>query len=395
LIQNQKGRIYYGLHFYSGVAEYEEAGKAPYRVFLNENTLRQMDPSFAGRPVFVLHVDDVEQNIDVLRAEADGWVVESFYNEADGKHWVKFIAVSEKAERAIKQGMRLSNSYFPKQLGQGGVWNGVSYDKEITAGEYEHLALVPNPRYDESVVMTPEQFKDYNENHRLELKKLANNNDKRKETTMGFKLFERKKVENAIDIEKMSVVLPKSGVEVTLAKLINDADEAEGKDVMAKGEHHTMVGDKKMSVGSLVKKYNKVCSDLEELKSKHANDDDAKKNDDDDDDEEKKKKNDEAELETEVETKKKKVEVEGDKHNDDDDDDEEKKKKNKEDEEAKTKALELAEHEEKEIAEAKKKNAKEKADRLRNAQNNALKTAPRVELSEDRLARGKSRYGSN
>ena len=153
-----KGTIWYGIHFYPGVAEYAEPNEKPFRVFLNEDTLRSMDASFAGRPVFVMHVDGVEDDLDVLRGEADGWVIESFYNAADGKHWCKFIVCSDRGEQAIQRGMKLSNCYLPRQYGQGGLWNGVSYDKEVKGGEYEHLAIVPNPRYEESVILSPRKI---------------------------------------------------------------------------------------------------------------------------------------------------------------------------------------------------------------------------------------------
>jgi len=198
-----KGTIWYGMHFYPGVAEYQDPAGEAYRVFLNEDTIRSMDPTFAGRPIFVEHVDGVEANVDELRKEAEGWVIESFFNAADGKHWVKFISVTERADRAIKSGLRLSNAYAPTKYSQGGLWNGVTYSKEITGGEYEHLAIVKHPRYEESVIMTPEEFKAYNERCVEGLKRLANSNEPKGEKKMAFKLFKKTKVENSIDIEGM------------------------------------------------------------------------------------------------------------------------------------------------------------------------------------------------
>lgn len=176
---NSKGSVYYGMHFYPGVAEYSESGGEPYRIFINENTIRSMSPSFTGRPIYVEHVDGVEENVDDVRKGADGWVIESFFNTADGKTWAKFVVVSERGERAIKNGFKLSNAYIPKSFGQGGLWNGVSYAKEVTAGEFEHLAIVKNPRYEESVILTPEQFKEYNDKHTLELQRLANSKEEK------------------------------------------------------------------------------------------------------------------------------------------------------------------------------------------------------------------------
>lgn len=390
-IENSSGKIWYGLHFYPGVAEYQDSPtQDPYRVFLNEDTLRQMDPTFAGKPVFVEHVDEVESDINELRKESDGWVIESFFNSADGKHWTKFITVTDRAERAIRNGMRLSNAYIPQIFRQGGLWNGVSYAKEITQGEYEHLAIVKNPRYEESVILTPDEFKQYNENKNLELKKLSNS----KGDKMKFNFFKKTKVENFDD--EVSVVLPKSGKSITLAKLINDADKenspvSDGKfdeharKTFAKNEeekeadknsgladltHKVKMHDGSYcNVGELMEKHKAMCDELESMKKDGS--------------------------EKELDMKTTEVEVEGDKLNTDD----ESMDNDDSDESAKKKALQLAEHEEKEIEEAKKKNAKEKADRLRNAKevhlakSNEIKPVT-IELTSDKVARGKLLFGS-
>lgn len=363
------GTIFYGMHFYPGVAEYAEPDKAPFRVFLNEDTIRAMDPSFAGKPVFVMHVDGVESNVDELRKEADGWVVESFYNSSDGKHWCKFIVVSEKGERAIKNGMRLSNCYAPISYGQGGLWNGVTYEKEIKGGEYEHLAIVPNPRYEESVILTPEEFKKYNADKVLELTRFANE----KEPKSMLKLFKRTKVENAIDLAEMCVVLPKSGKEYTLDKLVNEMDEhITNKGYgMAHPDHMVDMGDgTKMTVKDMMGKHT-------EMKDALAC---AKQN---------------AEEETqegEVEVDREDTE-ESDIANDDEDGEDEKKEKEKdEDMKKKNKKKNDADTAVAAAAAAKAK-AKEKADRVRNAKAENFEELE-LDLGMDQVARGKARYGS-
>jgi hypothetical protein len=253
-----KGNIYYGLHLYSGLAQYDEPDKRSYKVFLNENVCKQMDPTFAGRPVFVKHVDEIETDINKLKNEADGWVVESFYNQTDGRHWVKFIVVTDKAEQAIKGGMQLSNCYLPKTFGKSGIWNGISYEKEITSAEYEHLAIVPNPRYQESVILTPEQFKKYNEDKITELKRLSNNKNKEGVQKMKLSWFKKTKAEDNLDLESMSVILPKSKKEIDISKLINEMDDYEMKmrePIVAGHDHLVSCNGKTMTVGELINEY--------------------------------------------------------------------------------------------------------------------------------------------
>lgn len=372
-VKNSKGKVWYGLHMYPGVAEYAEKGKEPFRIFINETTIREMNPTFAARPVFVRHADDVSEDLSKLKSDADGWVVESFFNQADGKTWCKFITVSERADRAIQSGWKLSNCYIPHKLGNGGTWNGLTYDREVVTGEYEHLAIVPDPRYEESLILSPEQFKEYNEKKVNELKRLSNNNERPK---MKLKIFKREKVENSIDTS-LVVVLPKSGKEMTIEQLVNAADESDTPR-FANAKDKVKVGENEMTVSELVAEYTEACKELA-LKNKK----DAVCNEDDE------------EMDDEV------LENEDDEEMDED---EVLENEDDGDVEALKKAEELVDHEEEEIedkidrAKNRKKNsaaAREKADKLRNAHKNPDVPEVRpVMLPRDQLALGRKKYGS-
>lgn len=369
-------KVYFGLHMVEGVAEYQEPEKAPFRIFIGEETIKNMDPSFKGRPVYVQHVDSVD--LKNLQAEADGYVIRSFFNKADGKHWAEFIVVSDAGHEAIQKGWKLSNAYLPKNLSAGGLWHGVEYAQEVKSGEYEHLAIVPNPRYEESVILTPEDFKAYNARKEADLYKLANS----KESKSMLTFWKKSKVENASDLETTVVTLPLSKKEISIADLVKNMDASMMPEHMANDDHMVEMPEHgKMSVKALKDAY---CNMHAEMKNKAEpdaggedkkepaleNKDEAKEpaleNKEDAVDEEKEPKlaNEEEELE-----------------------DEKKKKKNAE--------KELAD---KAVAAAAKKNATEGVDHfkaLQNAPQDALKEKPVYELSEDKVARGKSRYGSN
>lgn len=376
-VKNSKGSIYYGMHFYPGVAEYAPEGKEAFRVFLNEDTIRAMDPSFAGRPVFVQHVDGVDDDVDELRKSADGWVIESFFNQADGKHWAKFIVCSERGEKAVASGMKLSNCYRATNLTGGGTWNGVSYAKEIAGGEFEHLAIVPNPRYEESVILTPDEFKNYNAGKLSELERLANDKGTK---PMLLKFFKREKLENSADIETLVVALPKSGREVAITQLVNEADDlavataaAAGKPAMADGAMLVQVGETQMSVADLVAKYGELVAaaaapvaSVENEESDDADDVDAGDELENDDEDDNVDTDDSVENEDELEDKLDDVKTKND--------------AGKPAPKSPSKAA-----------------AKAKADALRNANSRAGRgngeTAV-VEIMVDQVARGKSRYGS-
>lgn len=230
-----------------------------------------MNSSFQGCPLFLEHVDEVPEDLRQLKVEADGWVIRSFFNEADGKTWAEFIVVSPRAEWAIKNGYTLSNAYEPKGVfGPGGVHNGVEYDSLITDGEFEHLALVKTPRYEESIILSPQQFKTYNND--LSQKRFRLANSKQEKTTMGkFHFFKKAKVENEID-ESMSVTLPKSGKEVTLTQIITNADEMAmnaDKPIMAEDHHMVkMANGEEMSIADFKKKHEDCMNELKAMKEK-------------------------------------------------------------------------------------------------------------------------------
>lgn len=366
LIKNDlsQGVVFYGLHMCEGVAEYQDKetnGGQPYRILIMENAVKQMDATFAGCPVFVRHVNEVPSDV---RAKADGWVTESFFNKADGRHWCKFVIVSEAGLDAIvNKKWKLSNAYRPKLMNGGGRWHNVDYAREVMAGEYEHLAIVPNPRYEESIILTPEEFKSYNSQKEAELLRLANS----KETPSMLNLFKRTKVENASDLETTVVELPKSKQQLSIVELVNAHEETQDKlkaaeekianmaQLMASMDAKVKVGDKEMSVGELCNAYNDLMAKnaAAPVEKKEGEDADKKENGD---DEEKKKKDEEAA-----------------------------KQNAKDAEDAAAKAKEAA---------AKQKDADLKHfESLKNAVAQS-KANPVVELTSTQVARGKSRYGS-
>ena len=308
---SQMPKTYYGLHFMEGVAEYSSPED---RIFISESTAKQMDSTFQGIPVYVGHVDKV--NLEKLQEEADGYVVESFYNPKDGKHWAKFVVVSDRGHEAIANGWRLSNAYSIVKSAEGGRWHNVEYNTEVIEGRYTHLAIVQVPRYDESIILTPEQFKEYNEKKENELKQLTNSIEKKGSKFM-FNFFKKDKIENSQEIADTTVIL-KNGQEMSVGALVD-----------------------------LVNKQNEDEKAKEELEKKNAEEEAKKK-------EEEEKKN--AEMEEE-EKKKKALE-----NSDDEDEGDKEDKKNE----------------------------------IKNAMENVIVNSEIVvETQFNKVARGKSLYGSN
>lgn len=352
----QEPRIFYARHIAPGVCGYEDE-----TVFLNEDTLRKMDATFAGKPIYVGHQ---KVNLDNLQEEAQGYVVESFFLPEDGAHWAKIIIVGDDGHEAVGKGWAVSNAYMPEAFGAGGEWHNIAYNREITDAYYTHLALVDNPRYEEATIMTPEDFKTYKESKREQLKQLENSKTKQGEKRkMNWKLFEKKEVTNSEDIENKMVELS-NGSTVSIREMINAVEEEikEKKDKCNEEdilEKVVKVNGEDMKVSELVEAFEK--------KSKKNEDKDEEKKDADDKDEEKDKEAKKASKKNEDEEKKEK-ESEDDKDEEKKDEEEEKSKEDKKN------AKDLLEAEEKA-------NAKRFQGQV-------------VDTMSRKLARGQERYGS-
>tara|TARA_Y100001963_G_scaffold17759_1_gene21937 strand:- start:30023 stop:31108 length:1086 start_codon:yes stop_codon:yes gene_type:complete len=266
-------KVFYALHMGEGVAQYNDDGET-YCIYIGNDTLKKMNASFSGKPVYVHHVE--EEDLSKVELESAGYVVKSFYNEADGKFWDEIIIVSDEGHKAIADGWKVSNAYNVTETGPAGQWHGVDYKYEVIGGEYAHLALTPEPRYRESIILSPEQFKAYND----EKKKLHNSDSKKSRIKNGakamFDLFKKTKVENSADYNDLVVTLPNSGVQVELVKLVNEADRAEmdkDKPQNAGSDMVVEVLDEKMTVNELKCKY----EEMMENKRKNEEEEEEKK----------------------------------------------------------------------------------------------------------------------
>lgn len=199
---------------------------------------------------------------------------------------------------------------------------------------------------------------------------------------MKFTFWKKEKVENTLDLENMMVSLPKTKREISIAKLINEADE-EGHTKMAHPDHMIDVDGERMTVKRMVDCYKQAMS-----KMKDSEDMENEETEEEEEDAEKLHKEGKDREENEY------PEVEAD--------DSWEKKQEKGRKNPETKEMNEEDEEEEEEKEHKKmkdaekrKNAKEKADRLRNAYLKAeMPESYKVSTVESQVSRGKAKYGS-
>jgi hypothetical protein len=274
---SQKPRIFYAKHIEKGVVRYEDED-----IFIDDDFLKKIMPSFEGCPVYVYH-----QGVDFskLQEEADGYISKSFYNPIDGWFWVKFIIVSDKGHEAVSKKWGVSNAYMPTKSEGPGNWHNIEYNRKITDGYYTHLAIVPDPRYEASIIYSPEEFREYNKSKDKEI----SNSNKNKNGGFIVKLFRRKReeiseIKNQSDLEDIEVEV--DGREIKLTEMIEAvrAQDSEKKQKINE-DQEVDVGDKKMKISEVISAYKNMCAkkneDEEKKKEleakKNAEDEDLKK----------------------------------------------------------------------------------------------------------------------
>lgn len=331
---SQFPKIFYARHMQPGPARYENE-----TILVDTDAMKAMLPTAVGKPVYIHH-----QPVDLknMKEEAAGYITEAFYNELDGWAWFKILAIDDECHNAIKKGWSVSNAYRPTQFANGGTKNNVPYDREVVGGDFTHLAIVPDPRYEDATIMSPEEFKGYQESKRAHLAELQNS--LRSKGPSMFKLFKTTReqvstVDGEVEIELQN------GKQVSIAEMIKTVEDA------AKAVPQVvMVNGKEMPLADLVSAYENASKPKKNEKDEDEKD--AKENADEDDEKDEKK------------NRKGKSK----KNSDDEDDDGEK--------------------------ENAKAEGQKHFDELRNASKNATAAPPQIiDTSANQIARGKARYG--
>jgi len=350
--RGQKGTIIPMRFIQPSLVSYSDVGT----VLVEKPALDKMLASFNGRPVFNEKHKDVGGD-DFSIGRADGIVTNARYNSEDGWYWADVMVWDEDTKANCKNGYSLSCAYDVKKWGPGGIHNNIPYDREVLEGEYTHLAIVPNPRYEGARII-------YNNGGLMKLK-----------------FWEKEKVgEAAREVELANANVTINGKDMpfsVVADLVEKeekrkADELANAKKLLNDDDTVEIAGRKMTV--------KEAKDLAAIALKNADDEEAKKKEKENaDDEEKKKKADEERKNAEEKEKKEKDE-----------------KKNAEDHEK-------GDHKDKEMdncAQCKnqRKNANEKHfDDLRELANrrgdNGRFEAPNLKSLEDKVVEGVKRYG--
>ena len=142
-----KGRRFVSRFIEPGLAHYEEFGD----VLITKETFDKFIQTMVGCPVIIKHKDITDANVDEERV---GIVSRVWYNEADGWFYCEGIIWNKDAIDLVKnQGWSVSCTYDFDSDFISGSYHGTKYDMEFTGGEFLHLALVDNPRYERANIV--------------------------------------------------------------------------------------------------------------------------------------------------------------------------------------------------------------------------------------------------
>lgn len=127
-----------------GLVNYAEYGN----VLVQKPVLDKMAKSFIGKPV----VNVTHKNVlpSKFIDEADGAVTRVWYNALDGWYWAEFLVWDKSTQRNCESNdFAVSCAYNVSETKDAqGDYHNISYDQEVVDGEYTHLAVVANPRYE-------------------------------------------------------------------------------------------------------------------------------------------------------------------------------------------------------------------------------------------------------
>lgn len=142
-----QARIYSCRFLEAGVVAYPEDNET---ILLKQENLAAIAYKFKGAPVIIGH----EDFWDNYRGELNVGYITKVYLNDDGWAWCDFVVDNEEAISLIEEkGYSVSCSYYASEWKKGGIYHNIPYDREITAGEAVHLALVPNPRYEDAFII--------------------------------------------------------------------------------------------------------------------------------------------------------------------------------------------------------------------------------------------------
>ena len=115
-------------------------------VLITKESLDKFVNTLEGKPVIINHQEVTTNNVADIEV---GRVHNVWFNDEDGWYWCDGVLTSQNAIDLINDGYSVSCSYNVSDFtDKGGTVNNIKYDMEFLDGNFTHLAIVKNPRYE-------------------------------------------------------------------------------------------------------------------------------------------------------------------------------------------------------------------------------------------------------
>ena len=150
-LEKGKGRRFTSKFIEPGIIKYSDDQGKPYVALVKKEAIDRFINSIIGCPLIIKHHDVNKDTVEDLRC---GIISNVSYNSIDGWYYCEGIVWDEDAIKNIEErGWSVSCTYVITDEGEGGVYHDMKYDVEFMNGDFEHLALVENPRYEEATIV--------------------------------------------------------------------------------------------------------------------------------------------------------------------------------------------------------------------------------------------------
>lgn len=140
----QEGRPFKARFLQPGLVKYDFGV-----CLLKKETIDKFIDTFIGKPVIIDHKDDIALE------DRKGGIEKIWFNPEDGWYWCSGTLTDKQAIELVEKGYNVSCQYAITDFSinaEGKLHNGNPYDKEILDGNFEHLAIVENPRYEDAFI---------------------------------------------------------------------------------------------------------------------------------------------------------------------------------------------------------------------------------------------------
>lgn len=190
----------------AGLVDYSDVDDGKY--LLRKEAIEKMLPTLEGRPLVIGHQKIDPDKLDEV---AVGYVTKGYWNPETGSFdcdvLVKDAEILNPSKNAV------SCAYVATEFGEGGRYSGIEYDAEILNGEFTHIALVDNPRYNDAKILVNGLKKGAN----MMIKRFFSNADQEE------KKSEDEKKENEEEVKELSPddVVTVGNEEVTIKELVD------------------------------------------------------------------------------------------------------------------------------------------------------------------------------